>query len=130
MKITYKKFINTYEPISVEWNFNGREVLLEFTESITAIFSEKINRVVVELFSENKISFYELSGELDLSGTLPNMENYQYRGINKSIQSKTGISFLFHPTDESVGNEWRDTEQYELDLKAPNFLGKKLGIYR
>jgi len=130
MNIVYKKFINEYDPISVYWNHSGKDVLLEFPESITAIFSEKINRVVVELFSANNLHFYNLNGELDFSGSLPNMENYQYRGINKSIDSKTGISFLFHPIADSVGNEWRDTEQYELDLKSSNFLGKKLGIYR
>lgn len=130
MQISYKNFVNTYDPVSVGWNYQGKDLLLEFPEPITAIYSEKIDRVVVELFSNKQLNFYKLSGELDFSASLPGMDNYQYRGLNKSIESQTGISFLFHPITEKVGNEWRDTEQYELNFNPQHLLGKRLGIYR
>lgn len=130
MNIEYKKHINTYDPIAVGWTHENKNVLLEFSELITAVFSAKLNRVIIALYSENKLFFYYLNGELELSARLPTIDLYQYRGINKNLESKTGVSFLFHPVADSVGNKWRDAEQYELDIKCSDFLGKKLGIYR
>ena len=130
MNVEYKKFVNEYDPVCVGWKYAGKDVLLQFSQPITAVFSEKIGKVVVEIYSENKLNFYNINGKLECSNFLPTLENYQFRGINKSIESKTGISFLFHPISQSVGNKWRDTEQYEMDLECVYFLGKKLGIYR
>lgn len=130
MDLEYKKYINTYDPVAVGWTHNKNSILIEFSEPISAIYSEKLDRVVVEIYAENKLSFYQLSGQLDFSIDLPNLECYQFRGIHKNFESKTGISFLFHPVADSVGNKWRDTEQYELDVKTSNFLGRRLGIYR
>ena len=130
MNIEYKKFVNEYDPVSVGWNLAGKDILLEFSQPNTAVFSEKLGKVVVEIYDENKLNFYDANGTLEFSSFLPSLDNYQYRGINRNIESKTAISFLFHPVAQSVGNKWRDTEQYELDLQCINFLGKKLGIYR
>ncbi len=130
MNIEYKKYINEYDPVSVGWVHEEKDVLLNFSEPITAVYSEPLDRVIVELFSENRLCFYNLAGALESSGSLPRLEHYQYRGIHKSIGSKSKVSFLFHPIDDSVGNKWRDTEQYELDIRCNNFLGKNLGIYR
>ena len=45
------------------------------------------------------------------------------------MDSKTGVSLLFHPNTNEVGNKWGDTEQYEL-IMGDNTLGKFLDIYR
>jgi len=60
---------------------------------------------------------------------IPEIDGYQYRGLNNNLKSKTGLSLLYFPVAENVGNEWRDLEQFEL-LEGKNLLGKKLGIYR
>ena len=130
MNIQYTKFINQYDPVAVSWNNKGDVVLLEFSVVITALYSEILKQVVVELYEDNKINFYDSDGVLTSSEIIPRLDGYQFRGINKNLNSKTGISLLFNPVSDSVGNEWRDVEQYELDFKAKNFLGKKLGIYR
>lgn len=129
MKTSYTKFVNEYDPISVTWEHNHNNILLEFSEPINAIYSEKIERVAVEILCKH-ISFYKLNGNLDFSVPCPHMEKYQYRGLNKNNHSKTGISLLFHPTERPTGNEWQDIEQYEMEFNSRNLFGKYLGIYR
>lgn len=129
MKILYTKFLNEYDPISATWEYNHSNVLLEFSELINAIYSERIERVAVEILCKH-ISFYKLNGSLDFSVPCPGMDKYQYRGLNKNNHSRTGISLLFHPTERSIGNEWQDMEQYEMEFNSPNLVGKYLGIYR
>lgn len=41
MNIKYRKLVNKHDPISVGWVHEGKDVSLEFTEIITAIFSKK-----------------------------------------------------------------------------------------
>lgn len=128
--IEYTKHVNTYDPVSVAWQHESKKYELDFDEPISALYSEPMEQVIVEVYGENKLNFYSLNGELVFSEKLPELSGYQFRGINKNLKSKTGISFLFHPSDEGMGNEWGDTEQYELLAKPGHRLGKKLGIYR
>lgn len=130
IQLTYTKHINTYDPVAVSWQFGGKSVELEFKAPIEALFSNYLDAVVVEVYDENALNFYSLNGSLLSSEPLPAMAHYQFRGLNKSKESKTGIALLFHPADESVGNQWRDTEQFELTEKAVSRIGKRLGIYR
>ncbi|MCP5014684.1 MAG: hypothetical protein GY938_05295 [Ketobacter sp.] len=130
MKIKYTKHINTYDPVSISWEYQGKDVEIDFNTPITGVYSEPLSCVVVEVYSENLLNFYSLDGGLISSERLPELENYQFRGITKSIKSKTGVSFLFHPSNDQVGNKWGDTEQYELTNDKEHRLGQNIGIYR
>ncbi|MFT3930597.1 MAG: hypothetical protein QM709_09925 [Spongiibacteraceae bacterium] len=129
-EIRYTKFLNTYDPVSVSWDYQGRTVQVDFPSVISALRSDKLNCVVIEIYEEGKLNFYALTGDLVSSEALPYLQGYQFRGINKNKESKTGISILFNPVDDSVGNKWRDIEQYELTDKPGFRLGRSLGIYR
>lgn len=130
MKIEYTKHINTYDPVAVSWAYDGKRIELTFETPIAALFSKPLNNVIVELYGANRLNFYELDGTLKASEYLPRLEHYQFRGLNRNKESRTGISFLFHPLDDSVGNQWRDTEQFEMTINSDNRVGKNLGIYR
>lgn len=130
MDIKYTKYGKQYDPIAFSWLYDGCTRELDFNYSISALYSEKIDSIVVEIYEENKLNFYSPKGELLSSESIPRKEDFQFRGINKNLKSKTGISFLFHPLKKSEKNKWGDTEQYEM-LKPPNHrLGKFLNIYR
>jgi len=130
MKIEYVKHINTYDPVAVAWDCNGKRVELIFEVPISALYSEPLANVVVEIYGENKLNFYGLDGALQESEAIPTIEHYQFRGLNKSVESETGISLLFHPADETVGNQWRDTEQFEMGKNKKNRVGRNLGVFR
>lgn len=130
MKIEYTKHINTYDPVAVAWNYDGKRIELAFETPISALYSESLKNVVVEIYGENRLNFYGVDGALQGSEPIPTVEHYQFRGLNKSIESETGISLLFHPLDETVGNQWRDTEQFEMGKSKQNRIGRKLGIFR
>ena len=57
------------------------------------------------------------------------MEGYQFRGINPSSYSPTGVSLLYAPMSENFANEWGDIEQYEF-IVAECIKGRKIGIQR
>jgi hypothetical protein len=130
LDLKYTKYVNKYDPVSVSWSHEGKAIDIDFMHTISALFSDKLKCVVVEIYDEGIINFYSLSGVLVSSEPLPHIQGYQFRGMNRNSGSKTGIAFLFNPVDESVGNEWRDIEQYELTDKPKCRLGKKLGIFR
>lgn len=130
MKLGYTKHINTYDPIAVSWIFDGKQIELCFDEPISAIFSEQLDNVVVELYQKGKLNFYSSTGELVSTEALPECKGYLFRGINRNTKSETGIAFLFYPIIESVSDKWKDTEQFELMKVLGQRLGPKLGIYR
>lgn len=130
MKIVYTKHINTYDPVAVAWDYDGKRIDLVFETPICALYSEPLKNVVVEIYGENSLNFYGLDGALLGSEPIPKVEHYQFRGLNKNIESETGISLLFHPLDDTVGNQWRDMEQYEMGKSERNRIGRKLGIFR
>ncbi|WP_297533657.1 hypothetical protein [Thalassolituus sp.] len=129
-KITYPKYSDDYDPISVAWSYDESEVEIDFYKPISAVFSESMNKVVVEVFDDGVINFYDLNGILSNSFSIPELDGYKYRGINKNLKSKTGVSLLFYPVRKDVGSEWRDIEQYELVPVEETLLGSYLGIYR
>ncbi|WP_188150893.1 hypothetical protein [Teredinibacter waterburyi] len=129
MKIELIKNTSTDHYDAVRWENSGEEVRLEFPYEISAVYADKIKKVVVEKFEIDKIGFYKLSGELDFYADIPSMDGYKFRGIKKNLQSKTGASLLFYPTESGKGNQWGDIEQYEL-VADSNCLGKYLNIYR
>ena len=102
---------------------------LDFPFEIYAAFSEPTDRIVVEKFSLGKIGFYLPCGTLDVDVDIPTVKGFEYRGINRNNDSRSGLSLLYSPADVDKGNQWRDIEQYEL-LKSPVCLGNLLGIYR
>ena len=130
MKLVFGKLNSNYEPMAVSWFFEEKNISLDFSVEISAIYSEKLEQVVVELYDLGKLYFYSVDGTLNCEVGIPKLPKYQYRGLNKNNKSKSGICILFHPIDESVGNEWRDTEQYEMVMGIPIVVGDKLDIYR
>lgn len=129
MKINLIKDNSEDEYNSVSWSRDGNDVLLSFPFEINAIFSEKIERVIVEKYEVGKVGIYFLSGDMATEIDIPEMSGYQFRGINRNSESSSGASFLFFPTAPDKGNQWKDIEQYELCLND-NPLGKYLNIYR
>jgi len=129
MKLNLKKNDLTNEYNEVSWIHNSENVSLSFPFEISALYSQTINRVIVEKYEIGKIAFYLLDGAIDCEVDIPSLEGYQFRGINKNNESKTGASLLFFPIEEDKGNQWRDIEQYELTT-SNNPLGKYLDIYR
>lgn len=98
MKIELIKNTSTDHYDAVRWENSGEEVRLEFPYEISAVYADKIKKVVVEKFEIDKIGFYKLSGELDFYADIPSMDGYKFRGIKKNLESKTGASLLFYPT--------------------------------
>jgi hypothetical protein len=129
MKIDYEKFVN-HAPTAVTWDYGGKKVREEFPFPITAVYSDKLKQVIVELFPLRKLRFINLDGSVASEPDIPALPGYEYRGLNSNKQAKTGVALLFNPVDENVGNEWRDIEQYELVTRGASLVGKKLGIYR
>lgn len=111
------------------WVHDGNDVVLDFPFEIHAIYSARLNRIVVEMFGRKKIGFYKASGELDVEVAIPDIEDYQFRGINKNNKSVSGVSLLFLPLVPRRSNEWGDIEQYELKIENES-LGRYLDIYR
>lgn len=129
MKLNLKKNDLTSEYDEVSWIYKSENISLAFPFEINAIYSDIINRVIVEKYQIGKIGFYLLDGAVDFEVEIPSLEGYQFRGISRNNNSKTGASLLFFPIEKDKGNQWRDIEQYELTtLKNP--LGKYMDIYR
>jgi hypothetical protein len=129
LKIEYENYV-AHEPRAVSWVHDGKKVLQDFPLAITAVYSEPLQQVVVELFALGKLRFFNPDGSVASEKDIPALPGYEYRGLNRNSQSKTGIALLFNPVAENTGNESRDMEQYELLVKGPAVVGKKLGIYR
>ncbi len=130
MKIEYTKYSDEYDPISIAWESGGERVEIYFGYEIIALYSKTLNKIVVEDFKDRKIKFFGVDGKLEFDRDIPFFPKYEFRGINKNSASKTDISFLFYPANSDVGNEWRDIEQFEVDLEEENLVGKRLGIFR
>ncbi len=111
------------------WDYKGKKVVLSFQSIARHIIVEDNNSLFVSLYSEDKICQYAMNGNLLTTFKIPEKEGYKYRGINRSLEAKHGISLLYVPTEEGYGNEWKDIEQYELESET-NPLGSYLNIYR
>ncbi len=99
------------------------------------IFQEDVSYLVVngfvfvEVFSEKKIYLFNDSGSKLKEIPIDKKLGYSYRGMKKNHLSSSGVAVLFFPEDNSLGNQWNDIEQYEIDL-AQGAIGKYLGVYR
>ncbi|WP_370981205.1 hypothetical protein [Agaribacterium sp. ZY112] len=111
------------------WIYENKEVTISFSVIARHVYVEDNESVFFSLYSEDEILRYSLSGELIESFNIPEKRGYQYRGINRNLKAKLGVSLLFCPVDDDVGNQWRDIEQYELESESQP-LGKYINIYR
>lgn len=112
-----------------KWLYQGEKIILNFSSMARYIYVEEKKEVFVTVYASRTVYRYKLNGDLHEEYIIPEMNGYQYRGINRNFKSKLGISLLFFPVDEKSGNEWRDIEQYEL-LSGSNPLGDFIDIYR
>lgn len=129
MNIILKKNESTGLYDVAVWESKGTIITLEFPYEISAKYADKIQRVIIEKYSTNKIGFHTENGTLEFDADIPSLDGYKFRGINKNLTSASGVALLFFPAEPASGNKWRDVEQYEL-IESNNCLGKYLGIYR
>jgi len=113
----------------LSWQYDGMSVELELDYDASGVFSESIQLIFIEAYEKKKIFSYNLNGTQRDSYNICAKAGYEFRGLNKNIKSATGISLLYHPSSSDTGNEWNDTEQYELVLEE-NTIGPLLDIYR
>jgi len=114
---------------TLSWVYEGELIEINFSFDASAVFSKKLNLVFVEAYADMKVQLFKLNGEFVEKYKIATLEHYSFRGLNQNMDSKTGVSLLFHPDTNEVGNVWGDIEQYEL-IKEDNTLGKYLDIYR
>ena len=114
---------------TLSWTHEERLVEINFSFDASAVFSKKLNLVFVEAYADMEVQLFKLNGEYIGKYKIATLEHYSFRGLNQNMDSKTGVSLLFHPDTNDAGNEWGDTEQYEF-IKEDNTLGKYLDIYR
>ena len=114
---------------TLSWTHEERLVEINFSFDASAVFSKKLNLVFVEAYADMEVQLFKLNGEYVEKYKIATLEHYSFRGLNQNMDSKTGVSLLFHPNTNEVGNKWGDTEQYEL-IMGDNTLGKFLDIYR
>ncbi|KYL32977.1 MULTISPECIES: hypothetical protein [Pseudoalteromonas] len=114
---------------TLSWTHEERLVEINFSFDASAVFSKKLNLVFVEAYADMEVQLFKLNGEYIGKYKIATLEHYSFRGLNQNMDSKTGVSLLFHPNTNEVGNEWGDTEQYEF-IMGDNTLGKFLDIYR
>src|SRR6187551_1081748 len=112
---------------TLSWYHEGDLILVTFDYDVSGLYSDKLNKIVVDIYEEKKIFLYGVAGNCEAEYVIPEMKGYQFRGLNKSNESKTGVSLLYHPFEDGVGNQWGDTEQYEFFLDADQKM-KMLGI--
>ncbi|WNO11133.1 hypothetical protein [Teredinibacter sp. KSP-S5-2] len=129
MKIYLRKNQTTNEYDTISWESSNKDISLSFPFEISAVYADKISKVIVEKYELQKIGFYVLNGELEFETDIPSIKGYKFRGLNKNLSSKTGVSLLFYPDEPGKGNQWGDIEQYEL-VEGADCLGKYLDIYR
>lgn len=114
----------------LEWDFNDKHIMLSFPFDADFLFSESTRTVVIELYEIGKLQVFDEEGVLSREFDIPKLPGYHFRGININKVSQSGITLLYCPTSDEVGNEWGDIEQYEFNLSGNDPLGKKLGIFR
>lgn len=114
---------------TLTWVQEGKLIEINLRFDASAVFSKKLNLVFVEAYADMEVQLYKLNGEFVEKYKIATLKHYSFRGLNQNINSKTGVSLLFHPDTSEVGNEWGDIEQYEF-IKKDNTLGKYLNIYR
>jgi hypothetical protein len=130
MKINFHSYNQYSEPQSLSWVYDGQDVHLAFDSAISAVYSESLKMVFVENLSNGQIYLYSEDGKLVDKKEIPSVNGYRFVGINPNKKSASGIALLFHPEAPVKGNEWRDTEQYELLADERSILGRRLDIYR
>lgn len=113
----------------VSWVDDDRIVKIEYPTIARPVYSEIMGKVYISLYSVGEIHEYDMKGKLVKIHSIPQLFGYQYRGLNSNKKSSTGISLLYFPIDDNVGNQWKDIEQYEFVDSYPP-LGKFLSIYR
>lgn len=114
---------------TLSWVYEGELIEINLSFDASAVFSKKLKLVFVEAYADMEVQLFKLNGEYVEKYKIATLEHYSFRGLNQNMDSKTGVSLLFHPDTNEVGNEWGDTEQYEF-IKEDNTLGKYLDIYR
>ncbi|WP_219702730.1 hypothetical protein [Marinomonas lutimaris] len=114
---------------TLSWVYEDRLIEKNFTFDASAVFSEVLSLVFVEAYRDSEVHLFRLNGDFLRKYKIATLENYDFRGLNKNIHSKTGVSLLYHPKSNDVGNEWGDTEQYEFRMEEDT-LGEFLDIYR
>jgi hypothetical protein len=125
----FEKKGNRVVATSLDWVNQDKNVGIKLDFDAHAIYSEKLNEIAIENYQKKNILFYSELGKLIREIPLPCLEGHSSRGLNKNNESKSGISLIFFPTDESKKTKWDDMVQYELLLEKP-FVGKYLNIYR
>lgn len=113
----------------LSWEYRDKKIELLFSSIARYVLVEDKLQVFVSVFFNKKIYQYSSEGNLLSEFPIPEKEGYQYRGINRNLKAKYGVSLLFVPTEEGYGNQWGDVEQYDLDVPSRP-LGKFLDIYR
>lgn len=114
---------------TLTWLFHGGSVSVEVEDDAHAFYSDKLEKIVVELFRHKKIAFYSESGDFSFDIPMPSLDGYSFWGLNKNFDSVIGVSVIFNPEAEGKKTEWNDMVQYELLTTAP-YVGKYLYIYR
>ncbi|MDP5134776.1 hypothetical protein ORJ04_02310 [Rheinheimera baltica] len=120
---------NSKSKTLLTWQHNGKSVELELDNDANGVFSESMQLIFIDAYEHNKIFSYHLNGTPSDSYNICAKEGYEFRGLNKNNKAASGISLLYHPSSSDTGNEWNDTEQYEL-LFEENTIGPFLDIYR
>ncbi|WP_188150486.1 hypothetical protein [Teredinibacter waterburyi] len=113
----------------LSWELEGKLFSLEFSTIARPVYSAVAKRVYVSEYMKSSIYVYSESGELLKKYRIPEKDGYQFRGLNPNKKSCTGVSLLYFPIRDDVGNKWGDIEQYELLDNDPP-LGEFIDIYR
>ena len=113
----------------LSWVFEGEKITLKFSTIARAVYSNTSKKVYVSEYIQSAIYTYSENGELLKKITIPEKKGYRFRGLSCNNKSDTGISLLYVPVEEGVGNEWGDIEQYELLDTDPD-VGEFIDIYR
>lgn len=114
----------------LSWKVNAENISIKLLGDASAVYSELIDSIAVEIYSEKKIHLYDSLGNYLSEYPIVDKDGYQFRGLNRNKKSKSGIALLYHPLRAGLGNEWNDTEQYEFILDELGPVGEKLDIYR
>jgi len=125
----FEKQNNRVVATSLNWVNQDENIEIKLDFDAHAVCSQKLNEIVIENYQGKSILFYSYSGELLRQIPLPSLDGHQFRGLNNSNDSKSGVSLIFLPTDESKKTKWNDMVQHELIIKEP-YIGKYLNIYR
>lgn len=115
--------------MSLYWSFGDKKVAIYFSSLVGYVYSKKTGKIYVSEYGKSSIYFYSKDGSLLKTIKIPQKNGFQYRGLNRNEKSPSGVSLLYFPVNDEVGNKWGDIEQYEL-LEANPYVGGFINIYR